>query len=347
LGLVATFNIIIDPYQYFFTKKIPGISEIKPELENNVMLSKAAEAKHIKAKTILLGSSRIMSGLTSSNPIFDSPETVYNLGLPGTNMYQSLQYFKHALFWQKNIEQVVIGLDFFMFNEYLSNLDNFDETRLGKSFVLQDIINTSLSIDALKASFITVNANRQINKSVKSQESTSQKFQRWLTNFLNFKGFYKTYSLSSKQLDSFKMVISLCQQNNIDYYVFISPTHATQYEAIDISGLWSTFEEWKRELVRITPLWDFSGYNSITTEIISESMINYIDNSHYSQHTGNLVLSKMFATETNNVPSDFGILLNENNLESHLHQIKRDRQLWRKNNPQEVKLVRKIKLSLK
>ena len=70
LVLVATINIIIDPYQYFFTNKIPGLNLIKPEYEKYVMLSKAAEAKHIKAKIILLGSSRVMSGLSPSNPIF-------------------------------------------------------------------------------------------------------------------------------------------------------------------------------------------------------------------------------------------------------------------------------------
>ena len=159
LGLVSIFNIIIDPYQYFFTQKIVGLNATKPELEKHIMLSKAAEAKQIKAKTILLGSSRVMSGLDSSHAVFKDSKTVYNLGLPGTNMYQSLQYFKHALHFQKDIEQVVIGIDFFMFNEYLKNLDSYDETRLKKRLVIRDLINTSLSMDALQASLTTINAN--------------------------------------------------------------------------------------------------------------------------------------------------------------------------------------------
>ena len=343
LGLVATINIIIDPYQYFFTNKILGLNLIKPEYEKYLMLSKAAEAKHIKARIVLLGSSRVMSGLSPSNPIFKNSETVYNLGLPGTNMYQSLQYFKHTLYFQKNIERVIIGLDFFMFNEYLANLDNFEETRLGKKLVFRDLLNTSLSIDALQASLTTIDANLNLDRASKLQEPTVKRFRRWLTNFLDFKGFYKTYSLSQQQLDNFKYVIDLCQENNIDYQVFISPTHATQYEAIDLAGLWSTFEDWKRELVKITPIWDFSGYNSITTETISESMKNYIDNSHYSHYTGNLLLNKIFVDETNSIPQDFGVLVNASNLESHLQQIKLDRQQWRENNPLEVELVNNLK----
>ena len=343
LLFVATINIIIDPYQYFFTQKITGFNKNKPEQEKYLMLSKAAEAQHIKAKTILLGSSRVMSGLSTSHPIFKNSETVYNLGLPGTNMYQSLQYFKHALFFQKNIERVVIGIDFFMFNEYLSNLDNFDETRLGKKFVIKDLITTSLSIDALEASLITFKANLKTKNEILPQESTLKKFNRWLTNFLDFQGFYKTYSLSQQQIDYFKMIINLCQQNNIEVKIFISPTHATQYEAIDIAGLWSDFEQWKREIISITPVWDFSGYNSITTEVISDSMINYIDNSHYSQHTGNLVLNRMFAQADDTIPLDFGVLINQGNLESHLNKIKFDRQQWRQNNLKEVQLVKRVK----
>lgn len=345
LILVAIFNIIIDPYQYFFTPKITGLNAIKPEYEKHIMLSKAAEAKQIKAETIILGSSRIMSGIESSYDLFKKSDKVFNLGLPGINMYQSLQYFKHALYFQKDIKLVIIGIDFFMFNDYLDNLDNFDEERLEKRLSIQDSIGTTLSIDTLAASLKTLDINRK-NEREKNQESTTKKFQRWLTNFLEFRGFYKTYRLSQKQLDSLKLIIDLCRANNIDYRVFISPTHATQYEAIEVAGLWTTFEKWKKEVVKITPVWDFSGYNSITTEVISESMTNYIDNSHYSSHTGELVLNKIFAYQADKIPQDFGIFVDRGNLASHLHQIRLNRDRWRQNNVREVELVRKIQTNV-
>ncbi|GFZ91240.1 hypothetical protein [Okeania sp. KiyG1] len=75
----------------------------------------------------------------------------------------------------------------------------------------------------------------------------------------------------------------MCQENNIKLILFISPSHATQWEAIRATGEWSTFEEWKREVVKITPVFDFSGYNTITTEPIHNDMENYRDNSHYTK----------------------------------------------------------------
>lgn len=304
-----------------------------------------AEAKHIKAKTILLGSSRVRSGLDINHSALER-ESIYNLGLPGVNMYQSLAYFKHTLAYQKNIQQVIIGIDFFMSNHYLDNLDSFDETRLGKKIGIKELINNSLSLDTLESSIITVRANVNKQAQSKNLESTPHRFKRWLTNFLSFDGFYKNYGLSEKQLYSFQEVINLCEQNNIDVKVFISPTHATQYEAIAAAGLWSTFEQWKREITKITPVWDFSGYNRITTEKIDDRMNNYIDSSHYSHYTGNLVLNRLFFDRLETVPADFGVFITQENLESHLEKIRQDRTKWQQNNPEEVQLVKNIKTQI-
>ena len=346
LCLVGVINLVIDPYLYFYSPTFKTINQYKPEREKHLMLSKAAEINHIEAKIIFLGSSRVMSGLNSKYPGLADPDFTYNLGLPGVNMYQIMHYFNHALANQSQIKQVIIGLDFFMFNEYLENLDNFDESRLGKKIVVKDIINNLLSIDTLRASITTFNANLNNQNKSNYQEAKTSKFKRWLTNFLSYEGFYGKYDLSQSRLENFQAIIDKCKQHNIEIIVFISPTHATQYEAINVAGLWQTFEQWKREVVKITPVWDFSGYNSITTELISDRMNNYIDNSHYSPKVGNLVLSRILSFQTEKTPSDFGILVTQDNIELHLKKIRLDKKVWQKENPEEVHLVETIKSKL-
>lgn len=343
LLIVGFSNIIVDPYGFFNSPKISFLNKNKPELEKNLMLAKATEAKFINAKTIILGSSRVMSGLDISHPILGDKEVVYNLGLPGTNLYQVLKYFKYTLTYQNHVEKVILGLDFFMFNDNLQNLDTFNEARLNGDFSIEDLMDNSLSISTLKASISTILANIKHQKSSISQESTTKKFRRWLTNFLSFEGFYKTYDLSEDRLENFQAIIDLCQKNNLDLEVFISPIHATQYEAITISGIWSTFEQWKREIVKITPVWDFATYNSITTEAISDNMISYIDSSHYSQHTGNLILNRILSYKLETVPQDFGVLVTPENIESHLEEISENRELWQKEHPEESQLVYQLK----
>ncbi|MGK7936871.1 MAG: hypothetical protein AB4206_13905 [Xenococcaceae cyanobacterium] len=52
-------------------------------------------------------------------------------------------------------------------------------------------------------------------------------------------------------MENLQAIIDKCEQHNIEVKVFISPSHATQYEAINVAGLWSTFEQWKREVINI------------------------------------------------------------------------------------------------
>ena len=162
------------------------------------------------------------------------------------------------------------------------------------------------------------------NKS-KSQEAKTSRFKRWLTNFLSHEGFYGKYALSQSRLANFQAIIDKYKQHNIEVKVFISPTHATQYEAIHVAGLWPIFEQWKREVTNIVPVWDFYGYNSVTTESIDDRMNNYINNSHYSPVVGELILNSLLLYQNEKVPNDFGVLLTQENIELHLAKICADR----------------------
>ncbi|WP_375341281.1 MBOAT family O-acyltransferase [Okeania sp. SIO2C2] len=172
-------------------------------------------------------------------------------------------------------------------------------------------------------------------------KKTKSRFEKIMGNY--YVGYHTTYQLSTQLLDEFKKVVDLCQQNKIKLISYISPAHATQWEIIKSSGQWSTFEEWKRKVVEISDVFDFYGYNSITTEPIHNNMENYTDNSHYTPKVGNLILNRLLSYKKEEVPEDFGILINSENIESHLIKIRQDREIWVKNHPNEVNLVKEIK----
>jgi hypothetical protein len=154
---------------------------------------------------------------------------------------------------------------------------------------------------------------------------------------------HSTYELSDEYLDNFKKIVEICQKKNIDLKIFISPSHAIDLEAIRATGRWEVYERWLREVVKITPVWDFYGYNSITTEPISNNMKNYADNSHYTKEIGDLVLDKILNFQAKKVPQDFGILLTPENVEVQIQKLRRDRALWVEKNPQEAELAVKLK----
>lgn len=127
--------------------------------------------------------------------------------------------------------------------------------------------------------------------------------------------------------------------------IFISPSHAAQMEAIRIVGLWQEFEQWKRELSKMAPVWDFSGYNSITSEPVSNGMKNYLDSSHYRKNVGDLVINCLFSYQEEKVPADFGTLITPANVEAHLTKIRADREVWAEKNLHIVNLVQDLALA--
>ncbi|HAX78239.1 MAG TPA: hypothetical protein DCY88_21070 [Cyanobacteria bacterium UBA11372] len=355
LGLV---NLAVDPYGVISTPTIAKFNQSKPEILTQERMYKAVEITRLKPQIILLGSSRTQWGIYPQHPgLSKSNLKAYNVGFSGANMYEVMRYFKHAIANQPDLKTVVIGLDFFMFREHNPPASDFRESRLEiTSIHPQDLINSLFSVDALIASQKTITKNISlsypnyqiyngffINDYRKPLPGSSQAFAKWIKPAFNA---YRNYKLSPQNLNHLKNIIQVCQQKGIDVKVFISPSHAIEAEAIQIVGSWEQFEQWKRELVKITPVWDFSGYNSITGESIKTEMKNYTDNSHYRKEVGDLILNRLFDSNTEKVPNDFGILLTPKNIQSHLAKIRADREFWAKNNPNDVKLMQNLKLNL-
>lgn len=350
---VGMFNIAVDPYGVYHTVSIAGFNQFKPDKWKHQRLFKAIDITRIKPVTIFLGSSRTNLGLNPNYTALKDKQPAYNLGLNGANTYETLRYLQHAIKNQKDLKTVVLGLDFIMFNQDLGNQIGFEESRLERSSLTgQDFINTAFSFDALSLSEQTFQANkdssdRDIYYPNGFMRLGRSEIDRSLTEFKKSIGVYfnvhSNYKLSQAYSDDLREIVRLCREKNITLIAFISPAHVTQTEAIYTAGQWQILEEWKREVVKILPVWDFSDYNSITTEAISEKMQHYIDSSHYKEAIGNSILDRILSRNLNKIPPDFGVYLTPNNVEAQLAKLKRDRDRWARQFPDEVELVKKIK----
>ena len=357
MASVALFNWAIDPYDLFNTPNWWGVNHEKIKKDNNDRLFKAVDIIRLQPKTILMGSSRTKQGLDPEHPAINNNRLAYNLAINGPNTYEVRRYIEHAIANQPDLQQIILGIDFFMFNSSLDNQPSFEEKRIEKKhIILSDAINALFSLDTLDisrktiaASFKTEEQNNLYGENgfmpnrKADDGATKWRFEQSIQLYFNL---HSDYQFSQEYWSDFVKIVELCRQNNIDLKVFISPAHATQWESIEVTGRWDTFEQWKRELVKVTPVWDFSGFNSVTTEAIKAKMNNYVDNSHYSPAIGNLILNRIFDYKPEDIPQDFGILLTTENIEQHLAKIRSDRLVWTKNHPEEVKLVRDIKKKL-
>ncbi|MDY6782681.1 MAG: hypothetical protein SW833_09080 [Cyanobacteriota bacterium] len=349
---VGLFNIIIDPYGTF-NSPVGKFNHEKPSKDNNDRLYKAADIMRIKPVTVILGSSRTKQSINPEHPTLQDKTPIYNLALNGANIYEVRRYLEHAIANQEDIELVVLGVDFFMFNGELDNQPSFSENRLETAMLPpNDLINSVFSLDTYQRSVETVEASRTAktinldygkngfmpNRKV-NDGKTEARFDGSIKTYFKF---HSNYTFSENYFEEFKKIVELCQKQGIELKVFIPPAHATDNEAIRVTGQWEAFEEWKRKMVKIVPVWDFSGYNSVVTEPIQAKMENYADNSHFTVRVGNWILDRIFSTNAATVPTDFGVLLTPDNVESHLAEIERDRETWAAQHPDEVQLVRRI-----
>ena len=368
LGVIGVggFNAVVDPYGVLGSPTTTSFNRLKPKQINHVRLFKAAEITRIKPTAVLMGSSRVDIGLDPSHPQLAQFDSAYNVGLSGANMHEVRQYFEHAIANQPDLELAVIGLDFFMFNTYKTDEIDFSLQRLQRQHVApKDMFNVTLSVDALESSIDTIGFNLRPSP-LSLYSDTGQRydfkatppdrekeFVQMTTRLLEREGYYLKYELSESFLDELQTVVDLAKANDIELKLFISPAHATLTESLRMKGLWRDYEEWKQAVVAIAPVWDFSGYNSITTEALSNEMRYYVDSSHYSTKVGNMILSRLLSeTPPSNaqggtvasatagtIPNDFGIWLTPENVDEQSDRIANARIEWRKTYTDDLRFV--------
>ena len=351
LAGVGFLNWLIDPQDIFKTPNYWGVNHEKITKDRNDRLYKAVDVIRLQPQIILAGSSRIKQGIDPNAVVLAAENKVYNLGLNGANFYEVRRYIEHAIYNQPELNQIILGLDFFMFNKDLENQATFKEYRLETSHLtISDAVQNLFSFDTLANSLEIIQASLESPDTAtddygddgfmpRVNDNTIWRFHNSLRLFYRL---HSDYQFSEAYWQDLEYIVELCKQNNIDLKVFISPAHATRWEAIYTTGKWDIFEQWKQKLAATLPVWDFSGYNSITTESIANEMNNYVDESHYSPEIGELVLQRIFQQQNESIPSDFGVLLTPENIEQHLQQIKSDRISWQLNHPEEYELVQKL-----
>lgn len=280
MTLTGIFNLVVDPFSMFGLVKIKGTNEQKPEFGKHVRMIKAHTVRLLKPSGIILGSSRAEYGIDPEHPGWSiASRPVYNLALPSGSMYEALRYLQHAQAI-KNIEEVVLALDLFMFNANWQKADDYRDDRLATPATfdlntgwLRDMTTTLFSIDAIRASIETIASQSDPNYVGYLMNGARHPLDNW--NKIRSKGGHhaafinnEKYSLTApdgwalfslgdpainKQatLDNFRKLVSFSREHNIRMYVLISPVHARKLEVLWQLGLWDTFEKWKRALVNI------------------------------------------------------------------------------------------------
>jgi hypothetical protein len=141
---------------------------------------------------------------------------------------------------------------------------------------------------------------------------------------------------------------SLCRSGT-RLRLYINPTHAMTSDALYWAGKWPALENWQAQLTALAGryrehgcdvrLFDFSGFNEVTTEPPPQvsgkpEMLNYWETSHYRARVGGMVLARMFGT------GDFGVELTPETLAQHQAAQREARERYHQLHSAETAMVR-------
>jgi hypothetical protein len=151
---------------------------------------------------------------------------------------------------------------------------------------------------------------------------------------------FRVGSRSSGPLEELRAIVRTCARAGTDLHLVIYPYHANLLETFRVTGLWEPFEEWKRALVEVVEdeasprvaLWDFSGYNPVTTEPVpppgdTGTVLRwYWEAGHFKKALGDRVLGRILGlpgyTPSETGSGELGVRLTAADLEVHLARIR-------------------------
>ncbi len=362
---LVTFNWLIDPYNLFGAPKISGVNSVKAVIGNKQRIYETVALLDGNFQTVILGTSRADIGIRPDHPAITARG--FNGAMSGQPIWETRVLLEKVIASQHAVPRVVIiGLDFFAFNVLLPTPFDYSDENFHSHRRIELLFSLSTSLDALRT-LIRQNYDVQLAKGGLIREdglrdyvgnpklNTPNRFRGTEEGFIRFT--YKPIPECQwrsadivKQKDSFadfSRILEIAHQYQIDLRLFISPSHARDMEVIAAIGLWEVFENWKRQLVELNffeaqrfnkkqfPLWDFSGYNSITMEpVLSSNRLEpkyFWESSHYRKEVGNLVINRMFNfyDGTYIPPDDFGFQIFSNNIDYWLKNILAFREQYR------------------
>ena len=248
VAVIATVNVVVDPYAVFGSQRTEGLNSRKPEFNKRLSKAKVVEVARLKPENLILGNSRADRGLDPYHSCWES-EPVYNMAIPGSTITDIYWYLNYAL-EVAPIRRVVIDLDFLqMFNLFYR--DRIGEPSIpaivSRSWDSETLVSI-FSLDALKSSMRTLTKQNQVTQySPRGHMRTHQpkEPQDYASVFLD--GYMKMQAAIDRKglfdaeeaqwrYRNFEQMLRLAHEQGVELVLVVSPLHARYLSLIEKSG---------------------------------------------------------------------------------------------------------------
>ncbi len=253
----------------------------------------------------------------------------YNAGVGTARIEDQLGFLLYLERIKKLPKHVILGLDFYSFNQNVETNKYFlinKELNFLQKQVSNDLYFAKfLSIDALRASYKTLGNFLKNSKdkprfnTYGSYIGTEEVFTYYPKHIKNLtftqkeveKGYrpiktIKYEIISEKRMQYVQDIVSLCQRNNIICTVFTTPLSTQILSKITSEPRFtSVLQKFKYKLSTITEYYDF-----LTDNYITENRFFFGgDTMHTTTFAGNLILARLFNDKNISLPKNFGVFV--------------------------------------
>ncbi|MBN1531767.1 MAG: hypothetical protein JXA20_03810 [Spirochaetes bacterium] len=298
---------------------------------NYINIKKYRE-NHERFDSLLMGSSRV--GNINVSQLKDG--TYYNLWYLRSIPAKHLRDLKFFLAKEYEIRNVVIGLDNFAYRQNDTMYNNlivneyqcryypytvFERIRFFFYYLIMPpdshLIMTFLSKTGRGFNiYVQPNGVQRgvfLDEAIEAHPKEHEESAVFKSAFRQYNDFRLDETISELQEIKF-----ICDAHNIKLRVFVNPIFMTSYLS-DTPEEFDHYMEFKKRLAGITPFYDFSGISSITTRAYY-----FYDNSHSRAMVGDMILAKMFNSNPDTCPDDFGVYVTAENVDAHIKKQKEE-----------------------
>lgn len=309
---------------------------------NNFYLIKARWVSKGNVDTLMLGTSRTgVMDVSVVNKYLKG--NVYDLSAPGSTAKVQHELLLYALRYN-NIRNIIYGIDFFSFNENLTdsdydnrvysmleNINNpfwdlsliFNRVDFSDNlvFIFQSLIGQVKNIQRLDSlvpstgNIILRSREYKVQNGIESIETMSSKE---INSYFMSGGLNSDYRFSYKHLEFFRESIEYCLNNDINVYIYIPPVFSDHFDAINSAGYFDEFELFKKEISKIHSFIDFTGHNKVT-----ENKDYFLDSSHLKKSATPMVINRLLNDKNISPLGDFGVLVSKDNINQHLISLRK------------------------
>jgi hypothetical protein len=325
----ATFNRVVDPFQYFGSPRIKGFNEVKSRLRFFEREVKPAVVKREQPEAVILGSSIAEIGFEPLHPALtcDGHSKSYNFGIAGAPWKETFCNLKYVLA-NTDVKRIVFGMLYHpMPNEDCErNLATMNENRLPEMLVSPQAIHHSrktLSSQNPREPFTHTAQGRFLF--TRYDPNVEDRARHFLEKILQGKTTCsegrlrhsldeptKPLALDDStpfDLSGLAHILAQVSGRDIQLRIVLYPRHVVLAEADylcdEAQQRWVTMFRIARYIEQHPPtppasveLWDFQGYGPQFAEPLGGGVLTFWqDIIHFNPELGDLMLDAMFGVD--------------------------------------------------